>query len=507
MEENIVDLIKSQVDVRPLAPALLGSEGTVLNYRETYDRILSIADTLARCGIKFTDRVILAADNGPWHVVAMLGVAHAAAAVLLDPWAKKREIRRIFEVARPTLVIADSFVRKDLFDEAKERDIEAVELRDDGVIAIDHLVETRSAGIPMERTELSSGEEIALLSATSGSTSVPKFIPITHRMERARLMNLVSALSLTEYDAYLNLMPQFHSTGKGLIMATLISGGHAICPPREDLHRFHTIIEEYQPTWTSLSSTMCRMVLKLPKIRTGLKLRFIRISNEFVTTDLVERVRSEFRVPVVVSYGTSETGLISCTPLSNDIWGSGAVGVPVNCEVSILDETGVDLPTGRVGQIAVKGPNVMSGYFDNGINEGLKDGAFDTGDLGFIDENGWLYVTSRIKEVINRGGEKIAPAEIEECLLQHSAVKDVCCFPMVSETHGEEPGVAVVVKDQYKLSIAEVKQHVRQHLIHTKVPLAVFMLDKIPRTSAGKIQRRRVSEICSSILNTDLKEM
>ncbi|MGB5707254.1 MAG: AMP-binding protein [Arenicellales bacterium] len=502
MAENTIELIKTQANLRPSAPALVGTDGCVLNYREVHDSVMRVAGVLSKRGFKVKDRVILAVENGPRQVVALLGISHVAAAVLVDPWLKKTELERVFDATRPALFIADSSLGEDLIDVTNKKGVELMALNKDGKTSASPSEDLWRIETIGYEASLSSDEDVAALVATSGSTAASKFVPVTHRMERARLKNLVSALSLTADDVYLNFMPQFHSTGKGLILVTLISGGCVICASPFDLGNFHDLVEQYEPSWTSLSATMCRMLLKLPKQSSRSSLRFIRISNEAVTKELVSKVRNEFDVPVAVSYGTSETGLISCTPISIEVWKSGAVGVPKNCEVSIVDESGTSLPPGEVGEIIVKGPNVMSGYFEIGFNKNDVAESFDTGDLGFLDEDSWLHVTSRIKEVINRGGEKIAPGEIEECLLMHEAVEEACCFSMASETYGEEPGAAVVVKDQCELTAAQIKQHVREHLSYSKVPSKVFLLESIPETSAGKVSRTRVSEICMSNLGS-----
>ena len=502
MAENTVELIKTQATLRPSAPALVGVNGCSLNYREVHDSVVCIADVLTKLGIEADDRILMAVENGPWQVVAFLGVSHVATAVLIDPWLKNSELTRIFDATRPTLVIADSSMSKDLIDVANRDGIALMVLEQNGTITtncseVQTQSETNGTGAP-----LTTDDRIAVIVATSGSTSVSKFVPVTHRMEHVRLKNLVGALSLKSEDVYINFMPQFHSTGKGLIQATLISGGCVICASPFDLGNFHDLTSNFAPSWTSLSATMCRMLLRFPDQKLMTSLRFIRISNEAVTDKLVSQMRDKFDVPVVVSYGTSETGLISCTPIYEKNWKSGAVGVPTNCEISIVDEFGTNLPNSEVGEIVVKGPNVMSGYFSLESNLDNAAGSFHTGDLGFIDGDGWLHITSRIKEVINRGGEKIAPAEIEECLLLHEAVEEACCFSMASETHGEEPGVAVVINEQSELTVAEIKLYVRKHLLHTKVPSEVFFMESMPKSSAGKVSRARVSEICLSNLGS-----
>ena len=499
MAENTVELIKTQATLKPAAPALVGTDGCELNFREVHESAMRVADVLSLQGINVNDRVILAVENGPRQVVAFLGISHVAMTVLVDPWLKTSELDRIFDATRPVLVIADASVGKDLLDVANRRGVELMSLKKDGKIAANSSDDLRCIETIEEGVSLTSDNDIAALVATSGSTAASKFVPVTHRMERARLKNLVCALSLTSDDVYLNFMPQFHSTGKGLILATLVSGGCVICASPFDLGGFHDLVEKYKPSWTSLSATMCRMLLRISRKNSSSSLRFIRISNEAVTEELVSRVRNALDVPVAVSYGTSETGLISCTPISKETWKSGAVGLPKYCEVSIIDESGMNLPQGEDGEIIVKGPNVMSGYFNPGFNKNDVVKSFHTGDLGFLDDDGWLHVTSRIKDVINRGGEKIAPGEIEECLLLHEEIEEACCFPVASETYGEVPGAAVVLKDQNELTVAQIKQHVRKHLLHIKVPQEVFLLESIPKTSAGKVSRTRVSEICMGL--------
>jgi len=298
-------------------------------------------------------------------------------------------------------------------------------------------------------------------------------------------------LGLTEHDLCLNVMPLFHSTGLvGVTLASLISGAAIVCPPGFYAPKFVDWLDEFRPTWyTAVPSIHQAILLRAVEEKERVsknRLRFIRSSSARLPVAVLEELENTFNAPVIESYGLTECGMIACNPLPPGKRRVGSVGVPTLVDLAVIDE-----------EVVVRGACVMQGYENNATanEESFKGGWFKTGDQGFIDADGYLFLTGRIKEIINRGGEKISPQEVDAILMNHPSVDQAVTFAVPNEVLGEEVAAIVVLHPHGAVTEKELREFVRERLADFKVPRQVLFASEIPRGQFGKIQRTRLAKL------------
>ncbi len=342
-------------------------------------------------------------------------------------------------------------------------------------------------------------DDVALFLHTSGTTSRPKGVPLTHENLVASLRNISSTYELTPTDVAMVVMPLFHVHGLiGVALSTFLSGGSIVIPPRFSASTFWQVQAETGATWYSAVPTIHQVLLLRADDDNApaQSFRFIRSCSSALAPSVFHDLEKRFGAPVLEAYGMTEAShQMSSSPLPPGDRKPGTVGKPTGVEVAIMDMEGRgDLqPVGSIGEVVIKGRNVMRGYNNNpdANAEAFVDGWFRTGDQGMLDDAGYLTLTGRIKELINRGGEKISPLEVDAVLLQHDAVAEAVCFAVPDEKYGEVVHAAVVLNgDSDEESI---RQYCSQHLAGFKVPDVVYIAESLPRTATGKIQRRHVS--------------
>jgi acyl-CoA synthetase (AMP-forming)/AMP-acid ligase II len=330
---------------------------------------------------------------------------------------------------------------------------------------------------------------------TSGTTSRPKRVPIRHRNLATSAANICATYQLGPGDRALCVMPLFHIHGiVASLLSTLAAGGTVICPPGFDAMRFWGWVEEFRPTWYSAVPTMHQLLLARAERNAELiranPFRFIRSSSAALPPVVMERLEATFGAPVLESYGMTEAShQMTSNPLPPAPRKAGSVGVGVGVEVAIMDEAGALLPQGATGEVVVRGGSIVDGYENNPAANAAAfvAGWFRTGDQGLLDADGYLRLTGRLKELINRGGEKISPLEIDDVLLRHPAVAEALAFAVPHRTLGEEVHAAVVLKGE--ASERELRDHCARTLADFKVPRQIHILAALPRGATGKPQR------------------
>ncbi|MGA2113395.1 MAG: AMP-binding protein [Bryobacteraceae bacterium] len=348
-------------------------------------------------------------------------------------------------------------------------------------------------------------DDVALMLHTSGSTGRPKRVALLHSQLSRSAWNIRQAYSLESNDVTICVMPMFHVHGlMASVLATFISGGCVVLPTRFNPLSFWRLVRKYRVTWFSAVPTIHRVLLlraDTGKVECGEHLRFIRSCSAPLTKSFAIEMERVFGVPVVEAYGMTECAHQICTNLlAPGMRKAGTVGVASGVRVSIMDASGRRLPPGDRGEVIVSGPSVITQY-DGGLEADTKsfvDGWFRTGDEGCIDEDGFLTLTGRIKEMINRGGEKISPSEIDAILLSHTTISEAVTFAVPHPIWGEEVAAAVVVSSS--VTEAEIITYCAQNIAEFKCPKKVFIVDSIPRTATGKVQRRVVA---AAILASD----
>ncbi|MBI3665754.1 MAG: AMP-binding protein, partial [Acidobacteria bacterium] len=340
---------------------------------------------------------------------------------------------------------------------------------------------------------------VALVLHTSGTTSRPKRAPLTHANLTVSAKNIAETYKLAPSDVSLCVMPLFHVHGLvGSTLATFYSGGAVAVPPTFNALAFWPLVSAHRVTWYSAVPTIHQMLLA--RAKEGARpagaegLRFIRSCSSALAPAAMTALEARFGAPVIEAYGMTEAAhQMASNPLPPGERRPGSVGRGTGVQIAILDEAGNALEPGRSGEVAIRGDNVISGYEDNPEANAacFTRGWFRTGDEGVLDAGGYLRLVSRIKELIVRGGEKIAPREIDEVLALHPAVAEVVCFGVPHKVYGEEVAAAVVLKGP--AAEAELIAHCRAHLADFKCPKTIHLVKSIPRTASGKLQRRTVA--------------
>ena len=375
--------------------------------------------------------------------------------------------------------------------------ISVIELRSDtsapaGVFtfagALDHLAEPVFA----------ESSDVALALHTSGTTSRPKLVPLTHHNMCVSAGNVAKSLALTQADRCLNVMPLFHIHGLvGATLASLWAGGSVVCTPGFVAPDFFPWMSVFAPTWYTGVPTMHQAILaraeQHPQVIDRHRLRLIRSSSSALPPQVMAQLEAVFGVPVIEAYGMTEAAhQMACNPLPPRPRKPGTVGLPAGPEIAIMDEYGALLTgVGEIGEVVIRGHNVMLGYEnDPDANAAaFTDGWFRTGDQGMIDVDGHLVLTGRLKEIINRAGEKISPREVDEVIFHHPAVVQVVTFAVPDSRLGEDVGAAVVLRTGHTVSAQEIRQFVAKRLAYFKVPRTIVFVDEIPKGPTGKLRR------------------
>jgi acyl-CoA synthetase (AMP-forming)/AMP-acid ligase II len=482
-------------DGRSDAVAVMVPDGPVITYARLRELIDEASRGLSSFGIGSGDRVAMVFPSGPEAVVLFLAAANIAIACPLNPAYTETEFRYYLEDIGARFLLVpqgDAAAARAAFDGGTliEADIDR-----DGQLTL----KGQAAKAGAATISRSIADDIALVLHTSGTTSRPKRVPLRHRNLTASVSNIVASYRLGPEDVSLCVMPLFHVHGLvASALSTLASGGTVVVPRRFTPMGFWPVAREVRPTWFTASPTPHQLVL----MRTDQnrpagteRLRFVRSCSAALAPALMAQMEERFGVPVLEAYGMTEAShQMASNPLPPEPRVAGSVGKGTGVGIAILDERGNLLETGATGEVAIRGANVIEAYENNpqANAESFTDGWFRTGDLGSLDAGGYLRLLGRIKELINRGGEKIAPREIDEVLESHPSVKEAVCFGVPHPTWGEEVAAAVVVRDS--VTENELIAHCRMHLAAFKVPRTIRIVDSIPRTATGKVQRRQVAE-------------
>jgi acyl-CoA synthetase (AMP-forming)/AMP-acid ligase II/aryl carrier-like protein len=343
-------------------------------------------------------------------------------------------------------------------------------------------------------------DDVALLLHTSGTTAHPKVVPLTQRNLMASAREIAVTLELTPADRCLNLMPLFHIHGLvGALLSSVAAGATFVTTPALEPAAFGRWLVDSEATWYTAVPTIHQVIvaeLRDATLPRPVKLRFVRSSSSPLAPSVATELETLFGVPVLQAYGMTEAShQIACNPLPPRRRKPGSVGLPTGTEIRIVGDDGRVRPHGERGEVCIAGPGVFGGYADNpdANRTGFVDGFFRTGDEGYVDPDGYLFLTGRAKEMINRGGEKIAPAEIDIVLQEHPAVAQAICFAVPHPSLGEDVAAAVVAKAGAALDGAALQGFVADRVAAHKIPQKIFVIDALPKGPTGKVVRREVA--------------
>lgn len=494
----LAHLLEHQAKRIPDAPAILAPGRAQLTYGRLYQHFDRMGCALRAMGIGHRDRVAVVLPNGPEMAVAVLAVAGIGACAPLNPAYGSEELDRCLADLRPRALITPAGIDSPARRAALSLGIRVIELSttadaEAGLFALTGNQESVPSDDPV-----SSADDVALLLPTSGTTSRPKIVPLTHANICASAYASGVALALTETDRCLNVVPLFHSYSfNATVLASLAAGASVVCAPGCDVNRFFPWLTTFQPTWYSAVPTMHQAILAHARRNrqraTDCGLRFVRSASAPLPPRIFTELEWTFGTSVIEFYGMTETASspIACNPLPPRQRKGGSVGIKVGLDVAIMDEAGTLVPDGQTGQVVVRGPSVMSGYDGNEMatQAAFAGDWFKTGDLGFLDDDGYLFLAGRIKEIINRGGEKIAPREVDELLLEHPAVEEAVTFPVPHATLGEDIASAIVLRPDAVATAKDIRQFAIGRIADFKVPRQILIVREIPKGPTGKVQR------------------
>ena len=475
--------------------ALIAPDQNVrITYGELREQIQDVAEALAAAGVNRGDRIGIALPNGLPNIVTFLAASFVGTAAPLNPTYKEDEFRFYLEDTNAKVLLLPPEGLDEARAAAANIRILSVAMDTDGIVSLRGITERTPVAPP-------NPDDVALILHTSGSTGRPKRVPLSHANLAISAGNVARHYRLSSSDVSLCVMPLFHVHGLvASTLATLSTGGTVVVPTKFSPLSFWQVAKEHGATWYSAVPTihqllLARMKKDAPRPAGAEKLRFIRSCSAALPSQVMHDLETAFGAPVLQAYGMTEAAhQMASNPLPPDSRIPGSVGRGTDVQISIMDAEGNHLPTGTPGEVVIKGPNVVRGYENNpeANKSSFVDGWFRTGDQGVLDENGYLTLTGRLKEMINRGGEKIAPLEIDEVLLGHPKVAEAVAFGVPHTAWGEEVAAAVTLKGD--ASEAELLAYCKERLADFKRPKQIHITTAIPRTATGKIQRRIVAQ-------------
>ncbi len=488
----------------PDAVAVVAPGREPLTYARLAAHVDDIAATLRASGLGPRDRIALVLPTGPEMAVAFLAVAAVATCAPLNPSYRADEYDAYLSAMRTTALIAPAGDGCAATVAASKRSLPVIPLAPRpgaaGLFALGYA----PGGRPPAVADGGPGpDDLAVVMATSGTTARPKVVPLTHRNIGASARYTGRALALTPADRCLNVAPLFHIHGLCMVLASLLAGASVACPPAFDARRFFAWLDECRPTWYVAGPAAHREILAVadtPAHRAIIArrpLRLIRSGAAALPPATLRALERAFDAPVIEAYGLTEAApLVACNPLPPRPRKPGSVGLAAGPDVAILEPAGGLALPGREGEVVVRGPNIMAGYEgdDEANGEAFVEGWLRTGDLGYLDGDGYLFITGRLKELINRGGQKVSPHEVEAALLDHPAVAQAVAFAAPHATLGEDVTAAVVARAGTAATERALRAHAAARLAPFKVPRRIVIVDRIPVGATGKVRRVGLAE-------------
>jgi acyl-CoA synthetase (AMP-forming)/AMP-acid ligase II len=483
--------------------AIAAPERKALTYAAFREHIARTVTSLNHLGIGRNDPVAIVLPNGPEMASAFVAIAAGATTAPLNPAYRQEELEFYLADLDARLLIVEAGSTTPARAAAKKLGIPVAGLvANPDAGAGSFTLSGDAVGSRPQTGGFAEPDDIALVLHTSGTTSRPKIVPLSHRNVCASAAHICESLSLTREDCCLNIMPLFHIHGlMAAVLSSLSTGASVFCTPGFNALKFFTWMKEANPTWYTAVPTMHQAILDRAArnkevIEQG-RLRLIRSSSASLPPQVMKALEETFHAPVIESYGMTEAAhQMASNPLPPRERKPGSVGLAAGPEVAIMDEVGNLVAGGDIGEIVIRGPNVTSGYQNNreANAKAFANGWFRTGDQGVIDQDGYLRLTGRLKEIINRGGEKISPREIDEVLMDHPAVHQAVTFAMPHEKLGEDVAAALVLRERATVTEKEIRDFAKQRLADFKVPKKILILDEIPKGPTGKLQRIGLAE-------------
>lgn len=464
-----------------------------------------VRNALAGWGIARGDVVAVMLPKGPEMAVAIATLPVSATIFPLNGTLSSAEYENLFRRAAAKALVVPRGLVHAACAAAANQDILLIELDFDVDAPAGMFILAASGGAIVGQHDRRLGPDVACIMCTSGTTEYPKLIPQPHSHFIIYAKAMATWLAYEPSDVTIHLVPMHFSHGiLSALIIPLLNGTAIVCPPDFQTKAFFAQLEEYRPTWISAGFTIYRDMLstigEYKQIAKNTPLRFLRSASGRLEPAEIRRLEEIFEAPLIVPLSSTETGLIACNPLPPGKRSCESVGLRVVNEVEIRDTTGRSVEANQAGEIMVRGPLVFEGYLGEpeATDQAFVDGWYRTGDLGRFDAEGYLYVTGRIKDVINRGGVKISPMEIDRVLESQTGIAEAAAFGLPHPTLGEVVAAAVVPQQGAQIDTHEIERQAVARLALHKVPIKIFVVESLPRTQAGKLQRQRIAGILAN---------
>ncbi|MFQ3304124.1 acyl--CoA ligase [Candidatus Njordibacter sp. Uisw_039] len=475
-----------------------------LNYSSIRALSKRTRQALTQAGIAKSDRVAIVLPNGPEMATAFVTISGASTTAPLNPAYRQEEFEFYLVDLKAKALVVEADSASPAVAAAQKLGIPLITLVTDSSRAagdFDLIFDSATPRAPTANDEVNE-DDVALILHTSGTTSRPKIVPLNHRNVTNSAENIMNTLLLVPEDRCLNIMPLFHIHGLiATVLSSLRAGASIYCTPGFNALKYFGWMDDAKPTWYSAVPTMHQAILTRASRNTDIinavPLRFIRSSSSSLPPQVMTELEKTFNAPVIEAYGMTEAAhQMASNPLPPAVRKAGTVGIAAGPEVGIMNLEGEILPNGEIGEIVIRGSNITKGYENNpkANKENFTNGWFRTGDQGVLDPEGYVSITGRLKEIINRGGEKISPREVDEILMDHPAVQQCVTFAMPHPKLGEEVAAAVVLKEGMTADEKDIRTFTAQHLADFKVPRKILILDEIPKGATGKLQRIGLAE-------------
>ena len=483
------------------ALAILAPERPSMTYAGLRTQAEQTVSALNERGIGRNDRVAIVLPNGAEMAMAFVCVACGATTAPLNPAYRQEEFEFYLSDLQAKALIVEHGSESPAVAAAEKLGIPVLPIVAGDTAGTFSFETTPSGDAPADGGP-AQPDDIALVLHTSGTTSRPKIVPLTHRNLCASARNISTTLALTVDDRCMNVMPLFHIHGlMAAILSSLRVGASVFCTPGFNALKFFAWLDEAKPSWYTAVPTMHQAILpraaRSKDIVDAAKLRFIRSSSSSLPPQVMHALEETFGAPVVEAYAMTEAAhQMTSNPLPPRARKPGTVGIAAGPEVGIMSAEGEILSLGSLGEIVIRGENVTPGYENNpkANAENFTNGWFRTGDQGVMDDEGYLTITGRLKEIINRGGEKISPREVDDVIMDHPAVQQVVTFAVPHPKLGEDVAAAVVLREGEQANERDIRDFAAARLADFKVPRTVLFLEEIPKGATGKLQRIGLAE-------------
>ena len=490
MEKTIRNMIYQQNDDLIF---LTSEKNEKLSYGEFKIFNEKISRQLAATNIINSDRAAIVLPNGPLMASSFLSISSYMSAAPLNPSYKQEEFEFYLDDLKPKFLLVEPNSKSLAVIAAKNLNIPVFEMR-------------ISDNQPLGTFELFDKEtdyknpndyDEALVLHTSGTTSRPKIVPLSNLNIFTSAVNISKSLKLTADDHCLNIMPLFHIHGLIAVLSASAKVGASVCASNGfNALKFLDLAETQNITWYSGVPTMHQAILLRAQKNSDkakkLNLRFIRSSSASLPPAIFKQLNDIFQTPVIEAYGMTEaTHQMTSNPLPPAIQKPGLVGMPAGPEICIMNNKNEKLSQGEIGEICIKGDNVTNGYENNpeANKQSFVNDWFRTGDEGFFDEDGYLKISGRLKEIINKGGEKISPLEVDNILMDFPPIDQALCFGYKDKMLGEDIAVAIKLKENKSCTEDDIKSYANEKLAKFKIPKKIFIVEDIPKGATGKLQR------------------